>query len=744
MLADSIAPHHSEGELIGALSDLRRSTLLVVSIAMLAAAWAWTTGSMIISGIVTSRDVPALCLIALTALVLRLRRAHFSLACWVLLLGMVGLQALLVAQYPGMVAVAFGVVGVVVANALLNAGQSALVSALLWGASVGTLWRHGDVTASQVLTTLVLYMATVAAAWLTGRSLRMSVCWALTGWQHANAALDEARERRGELYRALKALEEATYRIERMNQELILARCEAEQARAAKTRFAYTVSHELRGPLSMILGFSRLMALSPEKYGVPLPAPYYADVDAIYRNTRHLSSLLDDVLDLAQIEAERLPLIKDRVDVEKDVCRTAVDIVQPLAARKRLTLRVLSDGDLPQLMADKIRLRQVLLNLLTNAVGVTEQGGITVRLTLQDDTGGDAPRLHISVEDTGPGIDPEEMPRLFEEFHRLGRQRGEPGGSGLGLAISKQLIELQGGEIWAESRKGVGSTFRIMLPLPGTTPNGASPFPSLPAPVPGRLRAGTVRPVPRHLSPICILVQMPPRIVRLLARYLEGYRVVALPSADSVQALIQDLRPTAIITTGAYARRVTDGPSDHPLQVPVISLEIPDSVAEDGQNGVLGHLVKPISPEMLAPLMRRVERDGETTLLLVDDDPDFVRLLEGMLTALPRPYRILRAYDGLEAWALMKDERPDVVFADLVMPEMGGLELIRRMRADPRLCGVPVVIVSAHDAFDDNALLQLPLHVHSQRKLNVGQVAPALLSLLKLFNPRDAAEPTPF
>jgi len=138
--------------------------------------------------------------------------------------------------------------------------------------------------------------------------------------------------------------------------------------------------------------------LSTEKYGEPLPSSYYADMDAVYRNTEHLVTLVDDVLDLAQIEAERLPLLKDRIDLEDDVVREAVSIVQPLAERKGLYLRMELAGGLPWVMADRVRLRQALLNLPISAVRFTDDGGIVVGTERKDN------RLVVSVKDTGPGI----------------------------------------------------------------------------------------------------------------------------------------------------------------------------------------------------------------------------------------------------------------------------------------------------------------------------------------------------
>jgi len=157
--------------------------------------------------------------------------------------------------------------------------------------------------------------------------------------------------------------------------------------------------------------------------------------------------------------------------------------------------------------------------------------------------------------------------------------------------------------------------------------------------------------------------------------------------------------------------------------------------------GVLSYLVKPIMPETLNMVMRRVERDGETTVLLVDDDPDEVRLLERMLTTLPRPYKVFKAYDGLEALEVMQRELPDVVFLDLVMPRLDGEQVIAQMRADERLRDVPVVIISARDRIEGQAALETPLSVRCKRPVDIARAARCLQALLDALSPSYLPEP---
>jgi len=462
----------SEENLNAEIQDLRRSLLPILWPAILAIGLAWFVyvltrpWSLEMLGI---NLAPALGLALASYLATKVYEKHYKIACWALLIGLTSFVILLTGVHPTSSIMAFGVLAIIASEALLGTGEAFLVMLLTWGAASAArpFGLSGQVMDWMgTLDILLLYALTLGATWLARRSLRTAVEWMLSSWHQARNALLEVQQRRGELYRVVRALEEATYRMERMNNELLIAQREAEEARALKARFAATVSHEIRSPLNLILGFSRMMALFPERYDEPLPKSYHEDVDTIYRNSQHLLALIDDILDLSQIEAQRLPLVKDRIELEEEVVKKTVAIVQPLAARKGLVLRQELAGGLPFVVADPVRLRQALLNLLTNAVRFTERGSITVRTAQQDG------KLLVSVQDTGPGIEAKELPKLFREFRQVHlTQTREQGGSGLGLSISKHLVELHGGEIWAESKVGVGTTVSFTVPLPGAEPS---------------------------------------------------------------------------------------------------------------------------------------------------------------------------------------------------------------------------------------------------------------------------------
>ncbi len=713
----------SRDDLSKELIDLQQSMLPSLIVALPILGWAWF-GLVLMQGWRLGLNLAPLVILLVGAYAsYRLYARHFRLACWVLLSALTFAQVAIMGEHPSSLASVGGVVVAVLASSLIGLPGAVLVTAgnwlanaLVWHAASGAPLGTGTAIQSGVL-----YGLTLGAAWLARRPLNSSVECALAGWVRARDALMEVRERRGELYRVVRALEEATYRMERVNNELVVARREAELARALKARFAATVSHELRGPLNLILGFSSMMVLSPERYPDPLPDCYVEDVDAIYRNSMHLAALVDDVLDLSQIEVERLPLVKDRVDLPRDVIGQVVEIVQPFAERKGLRLRAEIADALPWILADAVRLRQVLLNLLNNAIRFTERGAVTIRAT------SDHERLRVTVQDTGPGIAREDIPRLFQEFHQLQltETRAERG-SGLGLSICKHLVELHGGEIWVESEKGAGTAFHFALPLPGL------------GPVVAKARHIPDTPLAKEGPRTCLVVHHEPTTVRLFARHLEGYRVVGAPR-DEVTNLCEQLHPHAVITSSESVAPVAAALRRMSLDVPIISCVMPDAQRDAGHSGVLGYLIKPVAPELLWAVMNGLQPRGQLRILLVDDDPDAVRLLERMLTALPHPYTIMRAFDGAHALEVMEQDVPDVALIDLVMPGIGGQQLLERMRADAKLQNVPVVIVSARDMTEDHLTLSTPITLNTQRPIEFARGSHCLRALLDALTARYPA-----
>ena len=671
-------------------------------------------------------DLVMLLLLGTASLLASIRKKHFDVATHVFIFALLISNGVWIYVYPSLRTLAFGLIVIIISQAILNnISAFILVIMMIFTSSLAFRWGTGqNMPILDLLWMSSLYILVWFATWLASRPLRTAVARSLGGWERSFILVRQIQERRGELYRALRSLEEATYRIERMNNELLIAQRDAEEARAHKERFVTAVSHEIRGPLNLILGYSRLMALSPERYGGPLPLPYRRDVATVYRNSKHLSDLIDDILDLSQIEAESLPLVKDRVDLERDVIGKVLDMVRPLAERKELYIRHEPGEELHEVFADAVRLRQVMINILLNAVRFTERGGVTIQ------TGRDKDTVVVSIRDTGPGIAKEHLSGLFREFHKtVLPQDPEDKSSGLGLAISKHLIELHGGRIWVDSEPGVGTAFHVALPLPTEH--------SVAVGLARRVHNGPSPTGERH-----VIVHAPLHLVRLLSRRMTGYRILGITDPNEIPMLIDELHPHALFLGADIAEELWRKISACEYDVPVIDCRMPYTEGENQLESALAYLIKPIASETIMTVMQQVEHNGETTVLLVDDDPDAVELLEAMLLPLPRPYHILKAYDGSQALEIMEDIIPDVVFLDMLMPGLDGQETLLRMRADDRLHRVPVVIVSARDIDEGMPAVRTPITLRCKRSVDMSSMAELLKTVLTTIGPDYLVERT--
>jgi len=239
----------------------------------------------------------------------------------------------------------------------------------------------------------------------------------------------------------------------RLFQNVQTARDEAMDAAATKSRFLANMSHELRTPLNAIIGFTRIV----RRNAGALPAKQIGNLTNILVSAERLLGLIDEILELSRIEAGEVRVELAHTDVA-ELLNEVVDFLEPLVDGSKVRLRVSVQGDLPVVLADRSKLRQILLNLVSNAIQYTDEGSIDLR------AGAASGRLHIEVEDTGVGIRQDELGRIFDEFHRVDSAR-VPRGTGLGLSITRHLAGVLGGDVTAESEVGRGSTFTLDLPL---------------------------------------------------------------------------------------------------------------------------------------------------------------------------------------------------------------------------------------------------------------------------------------
>jgi signal transduction histidine kinase/CheY-like chemotaxis protein len=467
-------------------------------------------------------------------------------------------------------------------------------------------------------------------------------------------------------------------------------------ASAAKSDFVASMSHEFRTPLSAIIGFSELMTTEPlDGDRVAVPVEW---VEHIQRGGQHLLALVNDVLDLSRVEAGRLDLRPESVDVALAVTE-AVNGLRPLADRKGLVLKV--DARPLNVIVDRGRFRQILYNLVSNAIKYTPDGGsIRVTATRVDN------EARIAVIDSGVGIAPEDHQRVFEEFRQVGDPADRQPGTGLGLAVTRRLAEAHEGRIELFSARGEGSTFTLVLPASESGAAGAEP----PTSEPDRV-APADRPTP--VAGDILVIEDDPSAVRLLREYLEGagHRVRVAATGETGISAAASARPAAIVLDvllpgidgWEVLRRLK---ADDQLQdVPVVIVTVVEERDVGLALGAVDYLVKPIHREALLGCLARfvgpgAGRDVARRVLVVDDEPAALALIRGALE--PEGVEVVTAVGGREAldWA-ERGELVDLVVCDLVMPDIDGFAVIAALKRNQRTASLPIVVCTAHDLSAD-------------------------------------------
>jgi signal transduction histidine kinase/DNA-binding response OmpR family regulator len=613
---------------------------------------------------------------------LALARRHPRLARLGLALGSALVSILQIQHGNPATSIAYGLL-LVVANGLVHP---------LWG---GLVALAGTVALAVFGPGWPAMLAPASILWLGGglmvlptRTLWMALTWSWQSQERSQQLLSQLRFRQGELNRTNIALVEASRRLQRVTQQLAIERLRADEAREMKERFAANISHELRTPLNLILGFSEMMYLRSDVYGdMAWPMTLRRDVRQIYQSSRQLLDLVNDVLDLARIDALQFPLLKELGDLG-DVIREAASTASDLLRGTDVALQVELPASLPPFQFDRTRIRQVLLNLLNNASRFTLQGSITIRATVEGD------EAVVTVTDTGVGIPADRLDDIFEEFRQVDMSpRRQHGGAGLGLALCKRFVELHDGRIWAESEPGVGSTFRFTLPLT-----------QLPATA---LREAVVPPRPvTGPQPQLLVLDPDPGVGTMLRRYLKDTGVLQARDARQARQMVAEWHPKAVLVNTAPGQHALPelwelAGEVTPPQVPVLACALPSSAWIVTEAQVHNSLAKPVTRETLlgavqAAVPESVHANGRPArVLVVDDDRGFVQMVERYLQTANEPYDVSRAYNGAEALQrLQQGPRPDVVLLDLVMPVMDGFAFLERVQEDERYQGLPIIIVT--------------------------------------------------
>ena len=500
------------------------------------------------------------------------------------------------------------------------------------------------------------------------------------------------KERTAELETAKKELEEFSYSVVRAKEEV-------ERASKFKDQFLSTMSHELRTPLNAVLGFSDLLA--DERYG-PLNDRQQRYVSHIHTGGKHLLKLISDILDLSKIEAGRMELTREDVKVAAAFTEV-ISALYPLAEKKSQALLQELEPNLC-VHADAMRFKQVLTNLVGNAIKFTPEGG-RIELGARHVDG----QVRIEVRDNGPGIPPEQQQRIFEAFVRLAQAGSATEGTGLGLAITSSLVELHGSKLGIESQPGEGACFYFSLPLITITTRGQPTRTTAPMPRVGR-------------APRILVIEDNAATGQLIQSQLasSGYETLRCDRPERAMEIAAEHQPDAItldlLMKPVHGLEVLLQLKNDPRtsKIPVIVVTIVDQPGIGTALGADEYLIKPVDKATLLAAVERClrSRGGAAparTILVVEDDVSTLEMIVELLSGYG--YAVSTAADGEQARASVAQSLPELVILDLVLPKVSGLELLAEWRSNPRTAELSVFVLTSKDLTKDE---EKYIHAHAE------------------------------
>ena len=498
------------------------------------------------------------------------------------------------------------------------------------------------------------------------------------------------------IFSDITQLKQRETELESSNDNLLKAREEAQNANQAKSQFLANMSHELRTPLNAVIGLTEMLKEDAEE---DENEDYLEPLDRIHNASKHLLTLINDILDLSKIEAGKIELFEEEFSLPKMV-EDVIETSKPLAEKNDNRIEIRMDQDLDSIYADQTRVRQIILNLISNACKFTEKGEvhIEVRKILEVETD----LIEISVRDTGIGLSEEQQQKLFQAFTQADSSTTRKyGGTGLGLTITRQLSRLMGGDVTVESELGKGTKFTASLRLKRSDASTSDQvLPARPKPEFSK-EDGSSRKI--------LIIDDDPTVRELMRRQLErdGFEVHSASDGKEGITKARDIKPDLItldilmpdLDGWSVLRALKADPEVS--SIPVVMASILDEKNKGFSLGAADYLSKPLERERLIGSIRNLIGEGEgKKVMLVDDDPG-MRL--SVREALSRSgYEVLEAENGSQAITLLQEEdtAPDIILLDLIMPIMNGFEFLEKFRNDLQ-SPIPVIVITSADLTDE-------------------------------------------
>ena len=495
------------------------------------------------------------------------------------------------------------------------------------------------------------------------------------------------------------AMEDVTER-RRVEEEVAKAKEASEAANRTKSLFLANMSHELRTPLNAIVGYSEMLQ---EEAAEKHLDSFVSDLEKINESGRQLLGLINDILDLSKIEAGKMELYLESFDVNALIAEVA-STIQPMVAKNANELNIQTAPDLGGMLADQVKVRQALFNLLSNAAKFTHEGFITLQAERQRMDGSEW--IVFRVTDTGIGLTEDKILRLFQDFTQADASTTRKfGGTGLGLALTRRFCQMMGGDVTVRSVPGEGSTFTIKIPAV-VSELKVDPVEELETHVAEPVRASDRRstdPVPPPAT--CVLVIDDNAAQRdLMQRFLdkEGFSVRCASTGEEGLRLAKELLPIAItldvMMPGMNGWTVLQALRTDPAlaDIPVIMLTMVDDPERGFALGATDYVTKPVNRQRLSRILKRYScASPPCPVLIVDDDQKVRASMRKMLEK--NGCRVSEAENGEVALAMMEHDRPSLIFLDLLMPVMDGFAFADKVRTHRDWRSIPIVVVTAHD-----------------------------------------------